>query len=296
MKPKKKNLKLGKPFFKTDLGSLYNIDVLQFLRSIDNESVDLIFADPPYNIKKAEWDSFQSQKHYVEWSMQWIKEAHRILKPHGTLYVCGFSEILADIKWAANYLFKGCKWLVWYYRNKANLGNDWGRSHESILHFRKSKKFIFNIDEARIPYNAHTLKYPKRPQAETSQYNNGKGKKYIWEPHPKGAKPKDVFEIPTIANSAWEKTPHETQKPIELVRKCVLASSNAGNVVLDPFGGSGTTYAVSEAYNRNWLGTETKLEYCYIIKERLTDNDNIYRIASGKDEHEAVVRRKKLRI
>jgi len=274
---------------------LYNIDVLQFLRSIDNESVDLIFADPPYNIKKAEWDSFQSQKQYVEWSMQWIKEAHRILKPHGTLYVCGFSEILADIKWAANYLFKGCKWLVWYYRNKANLGNDWGRSHESMLHFRKSKKFIFNIDQVRIPYNAHTLRYPKRPQAESSQYNNGKGKKYIWEPHPNGAKPKDVFEIPTITNAAWEKTPHETQKPIELVRKCVLASSNAGNVVVDPFGGSGTTYAVSAAYNRHWLGTEIKREYCEIIKERLTNNDHIYRIASGKDELEAVSRRKKLR-
>lgn len=294
--PERKNIKLGKPIFKTELGSLYNIDVLQFLRSIDNESIDLIFADPPYNIKKAEWDSFQSQKQYVEWSMQWIKEAHRILKPHGTLYVCGFSEILADIKWAANYLFKGCKWLVWFYRNKANLGNDWGRSHESILHFRKSKKYIFNIDEVRVPYNAHTLKYPKRPQAETSQYNNGKGKKYIWEPHPNGAKPKDVFEIPTIANSAWEKTTHETQKPIELVKKCVLASSNEGSFVLDPFGGSGTTYAVSEAYNRNWLGTEIKREYCEIIKERLKDKNHIFRIASGRDEHEAVARRKKLRI
>ena len=293
--PERKNVKLGQPIFSTDFGKLYNVDVLRFLRSIDDDSVDLIFADPPYNIKKAEWDSFQSQKQYVEWCMQWIREAHRILKPHGTLYICGFSEILADIKWAANYLFKGCKWLVWFYRNKANLGNDWGRSHESLLHFRKSKKFIFNIDDVRIPYNAHTLKYPQRPQAETSQYNNGNGKKYIWEPHPNGAKPKDVFEIPTIANAAWEKTPHETQKPIELVRKCVLASSYEGSVVVDPFGGSGTTYAVSEAYNRNWLGTEINLDYCEIIKERLSDRDNISRIASAKDEYEAVARRKKLR-
>ncbi len=286
---------LGEPYFETDLGILYNADVLRFLRSIEDETVDLIFADPPYNIKKAEWDSFQSQKQYIEWSMQWIKEAHRILKPEGTLYICGFSEILADIKWAANYLFKGCKWLVWYYRNKANLGNDWGRSHESLLHFRKSKNFIFNIDEVRIPYNAHTLKYPKRPQAESSQYNNGKGKKYIWEPHPKGAKPKDVFEIPTISNASWEKTPHETQKPIELLRKIVLASSNEGNLVVDPFGGSGTTYAVCEAYNRKWLGTEINETYCEIIKKRLSDRKLINRIATGKDELEAVSRREKLR-
>lgn len=294
--PERKNIQLPVPYLQTDWGFLYNMDVFEFLKSIDSESVDMIFADPPYNIKKAEWDSFQSQRQYVEWSMLWITEAHRILKPHGTLYVCGFSEILADIKWAANFLFKGCKWLVWYYRNKANLGNDWGRSHESILHFRKSKDFIFNIDQVRIPYNAHTLRYPTRPQAESSQYNNGKGKKYVWEPHPDGAKPKDVFEIPTIANSAWEKTPHETQKPVELLRKCVLSSSNPGNLILDPFGGSGTTYAVAEAYQRNWLGTEIKKEYCEIIKKRLSDASHITRIASGKDEFEAVSRRKKLRM
>ncbi|HDL17642.1 MAG TPA: MerR family transcriptional regulator [Bacteroidetes bacterium] len=283
------------PFFETQHGALYNLDAIAFLKAIDNESIDLIFADPPCNIKKAEWDSFASQQQYVEWSLRWIKEAHRILKPTGTLYVCGFSEILADIKWAANHLFKGCKWLVWYYRNKANLGNDWGRSHESLLHFRKSKQFISNIDNVRIPYNAHTLKYPKRPQAQTSQYNNGKDKKYIWEPNPQGAKPKDVFEIPTLSNGSWEKTNHTTQKPIELVKKCILASSNPGDIVVDPFGGSGTTYAVAEAFNRKWLGTDLNKEYCEISKKRLLDKNHIARISSGKDEAEALERRKKLR-
>jgi site-specific DNA-methyltransferase (adenine-specific) len=291
----KKSIKLPQPFFKNNSGALYNMDAFQFLKSIDNESVDLVFADPPYNIKKAEWDTFQSQKQYVDWSILWIQETQRILKPHGSLYVCGFSEILADIKWAASYLFKGCKWLVWYYRNKANLGNDWGRSHESILHFRKSKEFIFNIDEVRVAYNAHTLKYPSRPQAETSQYNNGNGKEYIWEPNPLGAKPKDVFEIPTLSNGSWEKTPHETQKPLELIKKIVLASSNEGQLIVDPFGGSGTTYAVAQAFNRRWLGSENSKEYCQIIKERLSNPEIISRIASGKDEVEAVQRRQKLR-
>ncbi|MBD3375280.1 MerR family transcriptional regulator [candidate division KSB1 bacterium] len=287
---------LEKPVFTTSLGELYNYDVLKFLRSVEDESIDMIFADPPYNIKKAEWDSFHSQKQYVEWSLEWIREAHRVLEPNGTMYICGFSEILADIKWAANYLFRGCKWLVWYYRNKANLGNDWGRSHESLLHFRKSKQFTFNIDEIRIPYNAHTLKYPKRPQATTSQYNNGNNKQYIWEPNPKGAKPKDVLEIPTLSNSSWEKTIHETQKPIELVKKCILCSSNPGDIVLDPFGGSGTTFAVAEAFSRKWLGNELKIEYCNIIKKRLSDRDHIQRIQLGKDESDAILRRKKLRI
>lgn len=283
------------PFFNTQLGELFNYDAIKFLKTLESNSVDLIFADPPYNIKKAEWDTFSSQKEYVDWSMAWISEAHRVLKNTGSLYICGFSEILADIKWSASPLFKGCKWLIWFYRNKANLGNDWGRSHESILHFRKSKSFIFNVDDVRIPYNEHTLKYPKRTQAETSQYSNGKKRNDVWEPHPLGAKPKDVIEIPTISNGAWEKYPHLTQKPVELLRKIILSSSNPNDLILDPFGGSGTTFAVAEAYNRRWIGTELELDYCNVIKNRLNDANHISRISGKKDEIASNSRRKKLR-
>lgn len=281
------------PFFTTKNGKLYNLDAIEFLKSLASSSVDLIFSDPPYNIKKAEWDTFESQKQYVEWCYQWIKEASRVLKPTGSLYVCGFSEILADIKWAASPLFKGCKWLIWYYRNKANLGNDWGRSHESIIHLRKSKDHIFNIDGVRIPYNAHTLKYPKRPQAKTSQYGNGK--EYVWSPNPQGAKPKDVFEIPTISNGSWERYTHPTQKPVELLRKIILASSSDDSVIVDPFGGSGTTYAVAEALNRKWIGNDLSKDYCKVIKSRLSDKDHLDRIKEGKDELESVKRRVKLK-
>lgn len=286
---------LVKPYLETKYGKLFNYDAIKYLKQLESNSVDLIFADPPYNIKKAEWDTFSSQKEYVDWSMEWITEAHRVLSRKGSLYVCGFSEILADIKWAAAHLFKGCKWLIWFYRNKANLGNDWGRSHESILHFRKSKDYIFNIDEVRIPYNEHTLKYPKRTQAESSQYSNGNKYDYVWQPNPLGAKPKDVFEIPTISNGAWEKFPHITQKPVELLRKIILSSSKPDSFILDPFGGSGTTYAVAEAYKRKWLGTEISSDYCNIIQNRLLDEDHILRIASAKDEHNSTKRRKKLR-
>lgn len=286
----------SKPYYTTELGKLYNLDAFDFMKSLESESVDLIFADPPYNIKKAEWDTFKSQKEYVEWSMEWIREAERILTKSGSLYVCGFSEIIADIKWAASDLFKGCKWLVWYYRNKANLGKDWGRAHESIIHFRKSKKFTFNLDKVRIPYNAHTLKYPKRTQAKSSQYNNGNGKKYKWEPHPLGAKPKDVFEIPTLSNSSWERVDkHPTQKPVELVKKFVLGSANEGDLIFDPFGGTGTTYATAEAFNRKWIGTEIDSEFCELIKKRLQDHEHIDRIASGQDEKDSRKRRKKIR-
>ncbi len=244
-------------------GDFWVGDAIAWLRSLETASADLIFADPPYNIKKAEWDSFESQEAYVSWSLQWIEQAARALKPTGTLYICGFSEILADLKLPASRFFKGCRWLIWHYKNKANLGSDWGRSHESILHFRKTREFTFNVDEARIPYGNHTLKYPEHPQAETSQYGNGKESRgRLWQPNPHGAKPRDVIEIPTTCNGMNEKTPHPTQKPEELLRKLVLASSNPGDLVLDPFLGSGTTAVVAEQLRRKWKGCDLSAEYC----------------------------------
>ncbi len=257
-------------YYKHEHGEIWHGDAIAWLSELESASVDLLFADPPYNINKAEWDTFESQEAYVQWSLQWIEQAARVLKPTGTMYVCGFSEILADLRLPASRFFKGCKWLVWHYKNKANLGNDWGRSHESILHFRKSKQFTSNINDIRIPYGDHTLKYPDHPQAETSQYGNGSNAKdKVWTPHPRGAKPRDVIEIPTTCNGMHEKTPHPTQKPEELLRKLVLASSNAGDKVIDPFLGSGTTAVVSEQLGRRWMGCDISLEYCQWGAERI---------------------------
>lgn len=221
-------------------GRLYCSDCVEWLATLEAGIADLVFADPPYNVNKAEWDNFESQEAYIAWSVEWIEQAARILKPMGSLYICGYSEILADVKHPDSRFFKSCRWIVWHYKNKANLGRDWGRSHESILHLRKSAQVRLNVDNIRIPYGAHTLKYPSHTQAATSQYGNGEGRDN-WTPHPMGAKPKDVIDIPTTCNGMGEKTPHPTQKPEELVRKFVLASSQSGDLVIDPFSGSGTT-------------------------------------------------------
>ena len=250
-------------------GEIWLGDAIAWLRTLPSESVDLVFADPPYSINKAEWDTFESQQAYVNWSLEWIAQAARVLKPNGTLYVCGFSEILADLRLPASRFFRGCRWIVWHYKNKANLGNDWGRSHESILHFRKSKQFTFNIDDARIPYGNHTLKYPEHPQAETSHYGKASHKNRVWQPNPQGAKPRDVLEIPTTCNGMHEKTLHPTQKPEELLRKIMLASSNPNNLVIDPFLGSGTTAVVAEQLKRKWMGCDLSAQYCDWAIERI---------------------------
>lgn len=259
-----------KLFYSHENGELWQGDAIEWLGSLDTESVDLVIADPPYNIKKAEWDTFTSQEAYVQWSLIWIEQVSRILKSTGSFYICGFSEILADIKLPASRFFQGCRWLIWHYKNKANLSNDWGRSHESILHFRKSKSFYMDIDNVRILYGEHTLKYPSHPQAITSQYaNNGKNHGKTWNPHSKGAKPRDVIEIPTTCNGMNEKTLHPTQKPEELIRKFILASSQRQDIVIDPFLGSGTTAVTAEQLGRKWLGCDIKAEYLELACQRI---------------------------
>jgi DNA modification methylase len=264
---KKQNVSFKEPKYCREHGLLFEEDSIIWLKSIGDSTIDMIFADPPYNIKKADWDKFESQEHYIEWSISWISEAARVLKPTGSLFVCGFTEVLADLKHPAMKYFSGCKWLIWHYKNKANLGNDWGRSHESILLLRKSKNYTMNIDLVRIPYNAHTLKYPSHPQADTSQYSNGKNQTENWCPNPLGAKPQDVIEIPTTCNGMEEKTKHPTQKPEELLRKLVLAASNPADIIMDPFSGSGTTAVVAEQLGRRWVCCEMNQEYnCWAIK------------------------------
>ena len=249
----------------TRLGTLYGGDAIEWLDGLDAESVDLVFADPPYNLGRERWDALGSPTEYLAWSARWIAAAARVLRRDGSLYICGFSEVLADIKAVAAPHFAGCRWLVWYYRNKANLGRDWGRSHESILHLRRPD-FVLDVDAARVPYNAHTLRYPSHPQAESSRYG---GKPYVWQPNPLGAKPRDVFEVPTLTNGMREKTAHPTQKPLELVRRLVAAGSRRDGLVVDPFGGSGTTFVACEALGRRWLGCEIDPDFQRLIADRL---------------------------
>jgi site-specific DNA-methyltransferase (adenine-specific) len=255
--------------YSTDLGALVCADALDLLRTLEDGSVDLVVADPPYAIAKESWDDFASVAAYLDWCDTWLAEVARVLeREHGTAYVCGFSEILAEVKARSARRFAGCRWLVWYYRNKANLSNDWGRSHESILHLRNSARVHLNVDEVRVPYNSHTTRYPERRQAVSSQYGEAlRGQS--WQPHPLGAKPRDVFEIPVLCNGMAEKTAHSTQKPEELVRRMIAGSTRPGQLVVDPFVGSGTTAVVAERLGRRWIAGDRDPRYIGLARRRL---------------------------
>lgn len=250
----------------TTLGQLWRADAIDFLRSHATGSLDVVFADPPYAIGKARWDMFESEAAYVDWCDAWLAEVVRVLAPTGSAYVCGFSEILAEIKARSAKRFAACRWLVWSYRNKANLGSDWGRSHESILHLRNSPSTKLHIDDIRIPYNEHTTRYPSRTQAASSQYGAHAG---TWQPHPLGAKPRDVLEFPVLSNGTLEKTVHPTQKPAALVATLLRACSQPGQLICDPFVGSGTTAVVAEQLGRRWRCADADAGYVGLARDRL---------------------------
>jgi site-specific DNA-methyltransferase (adenine-specific) len=253
-------------------GVLWYADCLELLGSLADGSVDLVIADPPYAIDKAEWDEFESLEVYLAWCDRWMAELERVLAPTGTAYVCGFSEILAEVKARSARRFAACRWLVWHYRNKANLGNDWGRSHESILHLRKQRTVRIDVDAVRVPYNGHTTKYPERVQSVSSQYSVARPpelQRVRWEPHPLGAKPRDVIDIPVLCNGMAEKTAHATQKPEELIRRLIAASSKPDELVVDPFAGSGTTAVVAARLGRRWIAGDADARYVGMARERL---------------------------
>lgn len=284
------------PYLTTPLGTLFRDDAPAWLRSVPAESASLIVADPPYNLGKAAWDDFPSQAAWVEWNVAWVREARRVLAPDGTLYLCGFPEPMTRIAAAIAPLFASFRSLVWYYRNKASMTDDWGRSHETILHMRAGRSMRFDTDAVRIPYNQHTTRYPERTQAATSTFARGRAPSADrWRPHPAGARPRDVIEIPTLCNGSAEKTEHPTQKPLELIRRLVLASSQPGDLVLDPFGGSGTTYVVCEQENRRWLGCEREESYCALIARRLQAPAAFRPRSADESPQKRAVRRSRLR-
>lgn len=253
----------------TPAGELWRADVLELLGRIPDGGAALVVTDPPYAIGKDTWDEFDSLDVYVDWCDAWLAEVRRVIGEDGSAYVCGFSEILAELKARSARRFAECRWLVWYYKNKANLGRDWGRSHESILHLRGAKGGGIDVDAVRVPYNAHTTRYPARVQAVSSQYGRGGKRRDRWEPNPLGAKPRDVLEIPVLCNGQSEKTEHATQKPEALIERLVLASSRPGDLVVDPFVGSGTTAAVAARLGRRFLCGDADPRYVGVARERL---------------------------
>jgi site-specific DNA-methyltransferase (adenine-specific) len=258
-----------------EINKIYNLDCIDGMKIIKDESVDIIICDPPYNIGKDFGNDSDKQKmeDYLTWCDNWITECLRILKPNGTLYIYGFSEILA---FKRTRICCNVRWLVWHYTNKVSPSlNFWQRTHESILCCYKDKP-IFNRDDVREPYTETFIRNSagKVRKATLGRFSNG-DKETTYTAHEGGALPRDVIKVPALAGGAGkkERVDHPTQKPLNLCETLIKASLIKGSqtLLVVPFVGSGSECVSAKKCNVNFIGFEINDEYVKIANERLSD-------------------------
>jgi site-specific DNA-methyltransferase (adenine-specific) len=267
-------------------------DTIKILPTLDSDSAQIIIADPPYNIGKDFGNDSDKQPmdEYLIWCEQWIKECLRILKPNGTMFIYGFSEILALILSKVPYEINR-RWIIWHYTNKNVPSlNFWQRSHESIIVLWKSDK-VFHRDDIREAYTAGFLKGAagKERKATKGRFSNG-DKTTTYTAHANGALPRDVIKVAALADETTdlpgdvikvaalaggagfsERVNHPTQKPLalcdKLLRSCKQPATNG--YVLVPFAGSGSECLAAKNLNLPFVGIELNPDYIKLINQRL---------------------------
>jgi DNA modification methylase len=225
-------------------------DALVELKKINDSSVDLIIADPPYNLKKDYGNNKDNKEfeEYINFTKKWLQESKRILKKNGTIYIFMgvrfISYLFQILEKDLNLIYNS--WITWHYTQGMGKTKGFSPRHDDILAFNKSDNFNFNLDDIRIPQKFYR------------QRNNMRG-----------ANPGDVWEFSHVHYSNPNRQKHPTQKPEGLIERLVLASSNESSLVLDPFFGSGTTARVCQQLNRNFIGIELNPKYKKMTEERL---------------------------
>ena len=226
-------------------------DSLELMRDVAPESIDLVIADPPYNLGKNYGNNHDIRgfREYLKFSETWLQEAQRVLSPHGTLYVfMGFRFVsyLFDILDQRLGMYFN-SWITWHYTQGMGRTKGFSPRHDDILMFTKSEDFVFNIDAVRIPQKYYRVR------------NNMAG-----------ANPGDVWFFSHVHYSNPEREEHPTQKPEALIARMILASSNEGDLVLDPFSGSGTAARVCQVLNRRCIAMEINPDYVALSQQRLS--------------------------
>lgn len=264
--------------------TIYCDDNLFRLATLPADSVDLIYLDPPFFSNKfyeviwgdeAEVRSFEDRweggmQVYVNWMRDRVHELRRVLKPTGSLYLhCDWH--------ASHYLKQMCdevfgtnqfqNEVVWYYRGGGVSPRRWGRRHDTILFYTKGKQWTFNVDPVRTPYSESVLASPPSRYDKSYRVN----KVYSgYRPNPLGKHPDDVWPIqPLMPSDKRERLGYPTQKPEALLERIILASSQPGDIVLDPFCGCGTTIAVAQKLKREWVGIDISPTAVNLVLRRM---------------------------
>jgi site-specific DNA-methyltransferase (adenine-specific) len=250
-------------------------DCLQLLPILEDNSAQIIIADPPYNIGKDFGNDSDKQPMdmYLAWTEKWLAECLRVLQPNGTMFIYGFSEILALILSRVPYHIHR-RWIIWHYTNKnvASL-HFWQRSHESILVLWKDDK-VFHRDDVREAYTEGFLNGAAGKERAATKGRFSKGDKTTtYAAHPNGALPRDVIKIPALAGGAGlkERVNHPTQKPLALCEKLLRSCKQDDGYVLIPFAGSGSECVAAQRLGLPFVAMELNEEYVALIQERLNE-------------------------
>lgn len=289
-KPAEKLLFPAEELYGESLGTdaIHRGDCVELLRQLDDESVDLVFADPPFNIGY-EYDQYEdkhSDEDYLKWCEAWISQTHRVLKPSGSFWLAIGDEYAAELKVLAKQLgYTPRNWVVWYYTFGQNCSRKFNRSHAHLFHFVKDESLhTFNADDPAV----------RVPSARALVYGDKRA-------NPKGRLPDDTWMVAPERSNDWVLRPqdlqeaegafaplddtwyfsrvagtfkerqgfHGCQMPEQLLGRIVRVCSKPGDLVVDPFSGSGTTLAVAKKLGRRWLGLELSDDYVKYSNERL---------------------------
>ena len=239
-------------------------DSIELLDKLPAESVDLLIADPPYNLtKQFKTNSFKSSQmdEYRKWLELWVPKLVRLCKPEASIYICGDWRSSPAIYYVLEKYFTIRNRLTWEREKGRGAKTNWKNSHEDIWFATMGDSYTFNVDAVKL-------------------------KRRVIAPYKVDGKPKDWQEtddgnyrlthpsnmLTDLSVPFWsmpENTEHPTQKPEKLLAKLILASSNPGDVVFDPFLGSGTTSVTAKKLGRRYFGIEKDDTFCMLTEKRL---------------------------
>jgi len=273
-----------KPYFIKDNFVLYNADCLKILEQLKDNSIDMIFADPPYNlsnggftvhagkrvsVNKGDWDKSRGLKSDFEFHKKWIRACKKVLKPHGTIWISGTYHSIYQCGFALQEEgFHILNDIAWYKPNASpNLScRYFTASHETLIWARKDKgaKHVFNYGDMRKWEN----NYKKKVEIKCDHNIHTKYVEIIHEP---GKQMRSVWVIGTPPREEKTFGKHPTQKPLELLRRVIASSTKKGDIVLDPFAGSSTTGLAAHMYDRKFVGVDMEKKYLDISIKRFNN-------------------------
>ena len=266
--------KVDTPLTTADCNRVENGDCVKGMRKLPSGYVDLVFADPPFNIGY-DYDKYSDKlkaDEYLNWSEAWMREVHRILKSNGTFWLAIGDDYAAELKvLATRTLGFTCRsWVIWYYTFGVHCSRKFTRSHTHLFHFVKNAdSFTFNDEAIRVP-SARQLVYADKRA-------NPKGRvpddTWILRPHDVAesfSEEQNVWFYPRVCGTFKERTGwHSCQMPEQILGRIIKVSSNPDEIVLDPFLGSGSTVCVAKKLGRRYLGYELSEDYLNQVRDRL---------------------------